>query len=120
MRVVCFLAVSGLSLHAATFGKVVSLLGGGSDIELDEPHNRLYLTSGATNQVQVYSLAQSKFLAAIPTDTEPLAAAISRSGQFLYVACYASSVVDVIDLTAMTVTNRISLPANPQGIAVAG
>jgi len=119
MRVVCFLAFCGVSLHAATFGKVVPLLGGGSDIVLDEAHNRLYLTSSATNQVQVYSLAQNKFLSAIPTDTEPMAAAISRSGQYLYVTCFASSVVDVIDLTALTVTNRISLPSKPEGIAVA-
>jgi uncharacterized protein (TIGR03437 family) len=120
MRVVCFLAAGGLSLHAATFGKIVPLLGGGSDIVLDEPHNRLYLTSSATNQLQVYSLAQNKFLSAITTDSEPMAAAISRSGQYLYVACYAGSVVDVIDLTALTVTNRISLPSQPEGIAVAG
>jgi uncharacterized protein (TIGR03437 family) len=119
MRAVCFLAAWSLALHAATFGKVVPLLGGGSDLVLDESHSRLYLTSSATNQVQVYSLAQGKFLAAIPTDTEPLAAAISRSGQFLYVTCYTSSVVDVIDLTAMAVTNRISLPSKPEGIAVA-
>ena len=45
---------------------------------------------------------------------------MSRSGQYLYVTCYADSVVDVIDLTALTVTNRISLPAKPEGIAVAG
>lgn len=119
MRAVCFLAFAGVSLHAATFGRVVPLLGGGSDIVLDESHNRLYLPSSATNQVQVYSLAQNKFLAAIPTDTEPIAAAISRSGNFLYVTCYADSVVDVIDLTALTVTNRISLPSKPEGIAVA-
>src|SRR5277367_3171963 len=119
MRFVCLLAGCGIALHAATFGKVVPLLGGGSDIVLDEAHDRLYLTSSATNQVQVYSLAQNKFLSSIPTDTEPLAAAISRSGQLLYVTCYASSVVDVIDLTALTVTNRISLPSKPEGIAVA-
>src|ERR1022692_4669219 len=100
----------GISLHAATFGRVVPLLGGGSDIVLDEQHSRLYLTSAATNQLQVYSLAQNKFLSPITTDSEPLAAAISRSGQFLYVACYSSSVVDVIDLTSLAVTNRISLP----------
>ncbi len=113
------LFVSGASLHAATFGKIVPLLGGGGDIVLDEPHSRLYLTSTATNQLQVYSLAQNKFLSAITTDSEPMAAAMSRSGKFLYVTCYADSVVDVIDLTALTVTNRISLPSKPEGIAVA-
>jgi uncharacterized protein (TIGR03437 family) len=113
------LLLFGIPLHAATFGKIVPLLGGGSDIVLDEPHNRLYLTSSATNQLQVYSLAQNKFLSAITTDAEPMAAAMSRSGQFLYVACYSSSVVDVIDLTALAVTNRISLPSQPEGIAVA-
>jgi uncharacterized protein (TIGR03437 family) len=119
MRWIWFFAAGSLSLYAATFGKVVPLLGGGSDIVLDEPNNRLYLTASATNQVQIYSLAKSTFLSAIPTDTEPIAAAISRSGKYLYVTCYASSVVDVIDLTALTVTNRISLPSKPQGIAVA-
>lgn len=109
----------GISLQAATFGRVVPLLGGGSDIVLDEPHNRLYLTSSATNQLQIYSLAQNKFLSPITTDSEPMAAAMSRSGQYLYVACYAGSVVDVIDLTALAVTNRISLPSQPEGIAVA-
>jgi uncharacterized protein (TIGR03437 family) len=118
MRAGIFLLMAH-SLGAATFGKVVPLLGGGSDIVLDETHSRLYLTSSATNQLQVYSLAQSKFLAAIPTDTEPMAAALSRNGQLLYVTCYASSVVDVIDLTALAVTSRISLPSQPEGIAVA-
>jgi DNA-binding beta-propeller fold protein YncE len=95
------------------------LLGGGTDIALDEGRSRLYLTSSALNQVQVYSLAQNKFLSPVATDTEPIAAAISRSGKFLYVTCFADSVVDVIDLTSLTVTNRISLPSKPQGIAVA-
>ena len=39
MQFVRFAALSGLfgiSLHAATFGRVVPLLGGGSDIVLDE------------------------------------------------------------------------------------
>src|SRR5208282_3763068 len=117
VRLVALSGLFGISLHAATFGRVVPLLGGGSDVVLDEPHSRLYLTSAATNQLQVYPLAQNKFLSPITTDSEPLAAAMSRSGQFLYVACYASSVIDVIDLTALAVTNRISLPSQPEGIA---
>ena len=119
VRLVALAGLFGVPLHAATFGRVVPLLGGGSDIVLDEPHSRLYLTSSAINQLQVYSLAQSKFLSPITTDAEPMAAAMSRSGKYLYVACYSSSVVDVIDLTALAVTNRISLPSQPEAIAVA-
>jgi uncharacterized protein (TIGR03437 family) len=119
VRLLIVTALCAFSSRAATFGRVVPLLGGGTDIVLDEPRSRLYLTSSAQNLIQVYSLAQSKFLSAIATDNEPIAAAISRSGQYLYVTCYADSVVDVIDLSSLTVTNRISLPAKPEGIAVA-
>jgi uncharacterized protein (TIGR03437 family) len=119
VRLLAAIAFSGLSLRAATFGRVVPLVGGATDIALDESRNRLYLTSSAQNQVQVYALAQNKFLAAIDTDNEPIGVAISRSGKVLYVTCYADSVVDVIDLTTLTVTNRISLPSRPEGIAVA-
>lgn len=105
--------------RAATFGRVVSLPGGASDITLDEKRNQLYLPQPLLNQVQVYSLARSTFATPIPTDTTPLSSALARDGSVLYVTCYDSSVLDIVDLTALSVTTRVKLPAQPEGIAVA-
>jgi uncharacterized protein (TIGR03437 family) len=113
------LAIPPASLICATFGRVVPLIGGGSDIVLDEARGRVYLTSSNTNQLQIYSIAQQRFLTPLVIDAFPLSAAISRSGKFLYVACYNATTLDVIDLDALTVANRISLPAKPEGVAVA-
>jgi uncharacterized protein (TIGR03437 family) len=107
-----------LSAQGATFGKVVPLLGGSADIVLDETRNQLYLTSSTENYVQVYSIAKQSFLSPIPTDQTPLSAAISRSGTNLYVTCYNSQVLDVINLNTLTVTAQINLPAKPEGVAV--
>src|SRR5262249_35724440 len=38
----------------------------------------------------------------------------------LYVVCYDSATLDVINLTTMAVTAQITLPAKPEGIAVDG
>jgi len=116
-KAVLFL-LCALSAHAATFGKVVPLLGGAADIVLDETRNQLYLTSSTENYVQVYSIAKQTFLTPVPTDSTPLSAAISRSGTNLYVACYNSQVLDVINLNTLTVTAQINLPAKPEGVAV--
>src|SRR5580704_3697631 len=104
--------------QAATFGKVTPLLGGSADIVLDETRNQIYLTSTTQNYVQVYSIAKQTFLTPIPTGSTPLSAAISRSGTNLYVTCYNSQVLDVINLNTLTVTAQINLPAKPEGVAV--
>ena len=44
---------------AATFGTVVPVVGGASDIVLDEARGRLYLPNTNRNQVEVYSIAQN-------------------------------------------------------------
>jgi uncharacterized protein (TIGR03437 family) len=112
------LLLCALSAHGATFGKLVPLLGGSADIVLDETRNQLYLTSSTENYVQVYSIAKQSFLTPIPTDQTPLSAAISRSGTNLYVTCYNSQVLDVINLDTLTVSAQINLPAKPEGVAV--
>jgi uncharacterized protein (TIGR03437 family) len=107
-----------LCAQAATFGKVVPLLGGAADIVLDETRNQIYFTSSTENYVQVYSIAKQAFLAPIPTDSTPLSAAMSRSGTYLYVACYNGQVLDVVNLNTLTVTSQVTLPAKPEGVAV--
>lgn len=106
-----------LSAPAATFGTVTNLVGGVVDIVLDEPRQRLYLV-GVPDKVEVYSLAQRRFLNPIRTDSLPLAAALSRDGKFLYVACHNSSSINIIDNDQLAVVDRLNLPARPEGIAV--
>ncbi|PWT99660.1 MAG: hypothetical protein C5B51_26645 [Terriglobia bacterium] len=110
----------GLSAHAATFGRTVPLIGGSADIVLDESRGRIYLTSPLQSLVQIYSIQQQRFLTPIQTDATPLAAALSRDRKFLYVACYDSSALDVIDLDGPGVVARAGLPSRPEGVAVGG
>jgi DNA-binding beta-propeller fold protein YncE len=108
------------ALSAATFGTVVSPPGGAtySDIVLDEARSRLYLVNSAGNRVEIYNIRTKAFLPSIATDLQPVSAALSRDGNSLFVTAYTSATLDVIDLTAGIVTNRVSLPTNPEGLAV--
>ena len=108
------------SLSAATFGTVVPLIGGASDLVLDETRNRLYLLNSPQNRVEVYSVQQRRLLDPITTSAQPLSAAMSLSGKFLYVTSYAGSTLDVIDLDSSITISRINLPAAPEGVAVGG
>ena len=107
-----------LPVFSATFGRVVPVVGGASDVVLDEGRGRLYLISSLQNQVQIYSIQRQSFLSSIPTDQTPLSAALSRDGKFLYVTCYDSAKLDVIDLDTMVLATQVSLPARPEGVAV--
>src|SRR5262245_8562724 len=113
------LIIGSLAARAATLGRSVSLVGGASDLVLDERRNQVYLISPLQNQIQVYSLQRQNFQAPITTDQTPLSAALSRNGRFLYVTCYDSSALDVIDLDTQTVAGRVGLPARPEAVAVA-
>lgn len=110
----CALSIPSL---AATFGSVVPLVGGASDLVLDETRGRLYLVNSDQNRVEVYSIAQKKFLNPIPVDALPLGAAISRDGKSLYVTANTAVTLDVVDLDSLAVT-RVPLPAQPEGVAV--
>ncbi|MGI8990241.1 MAG: hypothetical protein ACR2I2_11765 [Bryobacteraceae bacterium] len=109
-------------MFPATFGTVVTPKGGAaySDLVLDEPRGRIYLVNSTANRIEVYSIAQRAFLNPIKTDTQPVAAALSRSGKSLYVTAYTSSALDIIDLTAQSLTSRITIPSSPEGVAVGG
>src|SRR5437763_1577171 len=99
MSVVRVLAATLLALSAAwgaTFGTVVQLVGGASDIVLDEPRGRLYLVNTNQTRIEVYSLAQRRFLNPVRTDALPLAAAVSADGKSLYVAAHDATALDII------------------------
>ncbi len=110
--------LSGLS--AATFGTAVPLVGGAADLALDEARGRLYLVNTSLSRVEVYSLAQKRFLTPISTDGTPISCAMSRNGKVLYVTSYDASSLNVIDLDSMKLTVRVSLAARPEGVAVGG
>ncbi len=103
---------------SATFGTVVPVVGGASDVVIDEGRSRVYLVNTVQNRIEVYSVQQRRLGTPIKTDGNPLAAAISRSGKFLYVASKEASALDVIDLESQSVVSRVSLPAQPEGVAV--
>jgi uncharacterized protein (TIGR03437 family) len=107
----------GLPSFAATFGTVSPDLGV-ADLILDEPRGKLYLINSNLNRVDVWSTTQRKFLAPIITGTDPLAGAMSPDGKFLYVTSYNQVSLNVIDLTKAALVQRVSLPANPEGVAV--
>lgn len=106
--------------QAATFGTAVPMTGGATDLVLDEARGRLYLVISSQNRIDVYSTAQKRFLSSIPVGAQPLSAALSRSGRYLYVTAYQSSTLEVVDLDSATVFKRLSLPAAPEGVAVGG
>ena len=103
---------------SATFGTVVPLVGGASDLVLDEARGRLYLVNSSQNRIEVYSIPQRRFLSTIRTEALPLSAAMSRDGKYLYVASFDGTALNVVDLDSSTVTSRVSLPAKPEGVAV--
>jgi uncharacterized protein (TIGR03437 family) len=109
-----------LASQAATFGTVVPVTGGATDLVVDESRGRLYIVDTTQNRIDVYSTAQKRFLNPIPVGTQPLSAAISRDGARLYVTIYSSSALEVVDLDSATVVRRVSLPASPEGVAVGG
>jgi uncharacterized protein (TIGR03437 family) len=109
-------------LAAATFGTVVAPTGGGeySDIVLDEARGRLYLVGPTVNRIDVYNYKTKAFLTSIQTDAQPVAAGLSPDNSTLYVSSYTSATLDVISLASNAIVKRVSLPTNPEGIAVGG
>ena len=117
--VVCLLSV--LPSLGATFGTVVPHTLPIADLVLDAARKRIYLVDTYDSQVDVYSTATNPPtpVATVNISKTPLAIAMSRSGKFLYVACYDASTLDIIDLTSATFSKTsVSLAAKPEGVAV--
>jgi uncharacterized protein (TIGR03437 family) len=111
-------ATFGTVVGPTTSGGVNFLVGGVSDLVLDEARGRLYLINSGQRRVEIYSVPQRRFLNAVQTDLLPLSAALSRSGKFLYVTCHEGGALNVIDLDLQSLVRRVSLPAKPEGVAV--
>jgi len=107
----------------ATFGAVVQHAQPIADLVVDDARKHLYLLNTASNQIDVFSTASNppRLSTTIPTDSNctPLSAALSRSGRYLYVACFSASSLDIVDLSSGSfTTTSLSLAAPPQAVAV--
>lgn len=120
LRILVGTLLLALPLGAATFGTVFSPPGGVSfsDLALDESRTLLFLVNTNSNRIDIFNTRTRTYGTSIPTDLQPVSAALSRDHRFLYVTTYTSSLLDIIDLTVNQVTSRISLPSNPEGVAV--
>jgi uncharacterized protein (TIGR03437 family) len=121
LRALVVLAIAILPSSAATFGTVVTHTQPIADLQLDEARRRLYVLNTAANTVEVYSTTTNppRLTNTVKTDSTPLSIAMSRSGRFLYVACYAASSLQIVDLSTTTFTSRsVTLPASPEAVAV--
>jgi DNA-binding beta-propeller fold protein YncE len=110
-----------LPIGAATLGTVIPITGGVSDLTLDDNRNVLYLVRSLPyDRIDIFSTTQRRVLSSVPTDRNPLAAAMSRDGNFLYVVCYDAASLNIVDLRANppAVVRKISLPARPEAVAV--
>src|SRR3954447_15525186 len=121
LRALVVLALLTVPLPAATFGTVVPHPQPLADLALDEARRRLYVVNTAANAVEVYSTTTNppRLTNTVKTDSIPLSIAMSRSGRFLYVACYGASSLEIIDVsTASFSTRSVTLPASPEAVAV--
>ncbi len=126
-RALAVFLISIFPCMSATFGTVVFHTDALSDLVLDESRKRMYVLDPVSSQVEVYSTASktpapSSFIN-LDTNCEPFSMAISppasagASPQFLYVACYNTQSLDVIDLTKLIKTASVTLPAAPEAVA---
>jgi uncharacterized protein (TIGR03437 family) len=109
----------------ATFGVVVPHTAPLADIAIDQARNRLYVLNPTVNPpaVEVYNTASkppslASGTSSIAVDPIPISMAMSRSGQYLYVACYTSAALDIIDLNKLAKVGTVRLAANPEAVAV--
>lgn len=120
-RALWLLAAAVLPSSGATFGTVVTHAQPLADLVLDEARQRLYVVNTEANDVEVYATNTNppRLTNTIPTGATPLAAALSRSGNALYVACYGASALNIVNLTSTAfATTSVALAAKPEGIAV--
>src|SRR5450759_487250 len=118
------LVLSALPCLAATFGTVVPHAQPLADLVIDEARRRLYVVNTYSSTVEVYAtnVSPPRLIPAnssIKVGRTPLSVAMSRSGRYLYVACYDDSTLDIIDLNSASLSSvSKGLDAKPQGVAV--
>jgi uncharacterized protein (TIGR03437 family) len=106
-------------------GSIVPIEGLGTDMLLDEARQRLYIANFLRNRVDVFSLAERRFLAPIAVGNQPMSMA-QVNATTLVVANSGAEFISVVDLEAMQEVDRIMMapvplnatPQFPRSIAV--
>ena len=123
-RPLSILVLNVMPCLGATFGTLVTHSSPIADLVVDEARKRLYVVDTNASAVEVYVTNVNPPRLAPGTNTikvekTPLAAALSRSGKYLYVVCYDASALDIVDLTTANFSTRsVTLAAKPEGVAV--
>lgn len=119
------LLLSAVPCLGATFGTVVPHTAALADLVLDDQRHLIYLLSATVTPpvVEAYNAAQKLPSPALghvglAVDRQPTAMAMDPAGNFLYVVCYQDASLDVIDLNKWAKVKSVTLPANPQAVAV--
>jgi YVTN family beta-propeller protein len=130
MRQVFFLLAASLAVtvslyaqvtSAPTFGKVISLGYTPSDAVLDQARGVIYLVNSSKNRIDVLNTTSNTVVQSVTVGTGPVAAAESMDGNYLYVTNAKSSTLSVISLSGLggaQVTQTVTMPAVPEGVAV--
>jgi uncharacterized protein (TIGR03437 family) len=106
-------------------GSIVPIEGLGTDMLLDEARQRLYIANFLRDRVDVFSLAERRFLAPIAVGSQPMSMA-QVNATTLVVANSGAEFISVVDLEAMQEMDRIMMapvplnatPQFPRSIAV--
>ena len=106
-------------------GSIVPIEGLGTDMLLDEARQRLYVANFLRDRVDVFSLAERRFLAPIAVGSQPMSMA-QVNATTLVVANSGAEFISVVDLEAMQEVDRIMMapvplnatPQFPRSIAV--
>jgi hypothetical protein len=84
------------------------------DIVFDPQRSLVYITNAGYNRVEVFDTVKQALQAPIPVGQLPHEMAMGLDGNTLYVAETGGETIDIIDLTQMAVTGRITLPPFPR------
>ncbi len=83
------------------------------DIVLDEPRHLLYISNPGYNRIEVFDTQKLEFQSPIPVGQLPHQMAMGLDGYTLYVATTGSETVELVDLDARRVVDRIVFPPLP-------
>jgi DNA-binding beta-propeller fold protein YncE len=89
------------------------------DIVFDPQRNLVYITNAGYNRIEVFDTVQQALQTPIPVGQLPHEMAMGLDGNTLYVAETGGETIDIVDLTQMAVTGRITLPPFPRAATAA-
>jgi len=84
------------------------------DIVLDPVRNLVYITNAGYNRIEVFNTQTMQLQTPIPVGQLPHQMALGLDGNTLYVAETGGETIDIVDLSAESVTGRITLPPIPR------